>query len=537
MTPDRFTLLREDLGPRTLAYLLGADLSAVVAWDSQIELDTLGPSQLAVLEQLNLTRAVRIESSGSHPQATWSQVLIDGANIDDRGLGTVWRILAGGAADGFDVTGLSLATLLTRIAVDAYPSLLLHDSFRFDGFGMSMVSLRTHPLFERFQAAAMEDEVLGPLFTIGREAGNEQDLLYRSVGQGFTFQPSLFVDQLVTAAWIGAQLQSQVPTPVDLAAEVELQLERAREALDGAVQIPVRIGFTGVLLPRDVERIDLGWGTLRRVDERDRYFADIARISGGTSTTDEKGYTTAIAYSGDLVLETSAPYTASITHRPADQPWIPPLLQTTTAIEEAAETLRLALLLSTGNPQSSIYPTWRAAVEPFSYGRIVNWDDPVNAVGLLPARLTRAEVDSWRRWAVAVHEHRPHVGVAVRRLLQAINERKRAEDILVDAVIVWESLFGITPGTTKGVTEALDHLLHRPGQDQEANKQHLRDIYNARSRVVHGDSELDDWTLRQMASDAVAIAIAALQQLFESRTDLLSLPTAKHRNRAVRQPR
>lgn len=533
MNPDRVELLRADLGPRTLAYLLGADPADVVADGIRVEIDDLTPSQLAVLDQLDLVRAVRIESVGSDPRATWPRLFVDPANVDDAALGTLWRSMAGGAVHVVDPAVPPLMTLLTRIAVDAYPSLLFHDRHPFDGLGLSLVSLRNHPLHGRFEAAVMSDEVLGALYKSGAETG--KDLLYRSVGQGLTFHPSLFVDQLVTAAWIAAQLQSLVPTPADLAAEVGRQLERAREALRSVVQIPVRIGFTGALLPAGIRRIDLGWGVLRPVDERDRFFSDLARISGGTSATDEDGATTTIAYSGDLVLEIWAPYTASVTHLPADEPWIPPLRQTTAAIEEAAETLRLALLLSTGKPASSIYPTWRAAVEPFSYGRTVNWNEPAHVTGLVPVRLTIPEAESWCLWADRVRKHRTHVGVAVRRMLQAINDRKRAEDILVDAVIVWENLFGITPGTTKGVTGALDHLLDRKGQDRDAHKQHLRDIYDARSRVVHGDSTLDDGTLRQVASEAVATAVAALQRLFDTRTDLLDLPSAGQRNRAVRR--
>jgi len=534
MNTEALQTLRDQLGQPALSYLVGLDPAD--ADDFTAETDFTA-AQEAVLELLNTTREVRIVSDSDAPYLTWAWLLTGPSGIDDRALGTALRELAGGVVPQIDARTPPLERTLMRIATDAYPALLIQDSFSASRGAMPLLSLHSHPLHDAFQTAADADQQLHRLMAIGAEPGHEEDLLYRSTGNGMTFSPTLLVDQLINAAWALAHLVTLTPTVKQLTTETTRTLGRTRQALRGVTNVPARGGFTGVLLPEASGPVMFGSARLRPMDGRDHPFSRMTGLTGGTSTYNDHGVSTSLTYAGDLVLEFDAPLALTIRQQAADEPWPAASTQTARAFDTVTENLRLGLLLSNARSAPSVYPTWRTVFEPLSFGPSIGWDDPTRAVGLHPTRLTDSEVAAWQEWVDRVSLHRQHISIAVRRILLAINDRTRPEDVLLDAVIVWENLFGIDErnGTTEAVTDALACLLHpsEPGRDDARRR--YRTIYRRRSDIVHGARTLDGRTLSLTAADAVAVASAALRHLFEHRPDILALTTSTRRNAAARE--
>lgn len=534
MNTEALQTLQNQLGQSALSYLLGLDPAHADDFTAGTELTA---AQEAVLELLEMTRQVRIASDTDSAYLTWAYLLTGPSGIDDRALGTSLREFAGGSIPQIDERTPSLERTLMRIATDAYPVLLIQESFAASRGAMPLLSLHSHPLHDAFQTAADADQQLHRLLTIGTEPGHEEDLLYRSTGTGMTFSPTLLVDQLINSAWALAHLDTLTPTVTQVTTEATRTLGRTRRALRGVTNVPTRSGFTGVLLPEDSRPTMFGSARLRPADGRDRPFSRMTGLTGGTSTYDDHGISTSLTYAGDLVLEFDAPFAFTIRHQGADEPWPTASLQTARALDIVTENLRLGLLLSSAQSTPSVYPTWRTVFEPLSFGPSIGWNDSARAAGLHPTRLTDSEVVSWQEWVDRVSAHRQHVSIAVRRLLLAINERTRPEDVLLDAVIVWENLFGVDErnGTTEAVTDALACLLHSNKVDRDDARRRYRTIYSRRSDIVHGARTFDDQTLRSIATDAVSVAIAALRHLFERRPDILALTNSTRRNAVARE--
>jgi len=534
MNTEALQTLRNQLGQPALSYLVGLDPADADDFTADTEFTA---AQKAVLELLDTTRQVRIVADSDTAYLTWAWLLTGPCGIDDRALGTALRELAGGIVPQVDARTPPLERTLMRIATDAYPALLIQNSFAASRGAMPLLSLHSHPLHDAFQSAADSDQQLHRLIAIGAEPGHEEDLLYRSTGNGMTFSPTLLVDQLINAAWALAQLDILTPTVSQLTTEATRTLGRTRRALRGGTTVPALVGFTGVLLPENSGPVMFGSARLRPTDGRDDPFSRMTGLTGGTSTYDNHGEVTSLTYAGDLVLEFEAPFAFTIRQQAADEPWPAASMQTARAFDTVTENLRLGLLLSSARSAPSVYPTWRAVLEPLSVGRAIGWDDPARAVGLHPTRLTDSDVAAWQDWTDRVIAHRQHISIAVRRMLLAVNDRTRPEDVILDAVIVWENLFGVDErnGTTEAVTDALACLLHSNEPDRDDAKRRYRSIYRRRSDIVHGARTLDDRTLRSSASDAVSVAVAALRHLFEHRPDILALTTSTRRNAAARE--
>src|SRR5262249_4505530 len=145
--------------------------------------------------------------------------------------------------------------------------------------------------------------------------------------------------------------------------------------------------------------------------------------------------------------------------------------------------------------------------------------------------------ESWAEWTRAVQEHRtPEVDIAVRRMLMALNERRRPEDMLVDAVVVWENLFGATGETVFRVSSAIAWLLGEDSGDRRALQKEYKTIYDRRSDVVHGNvtKKMNDADAVVItARRAVRISLEILRRVFSDRTDLLAIRDSAERGIAL----
>jgi Apea-like HEPN len=134
--------------------------------------------------------------------------------------------------------------------------------------------------------------------------------------------------------------------------------------------------------------------------------------------------------------------------------------------------------------------------------------------------LSSAQISSLETWLQRVADaDLSHVAIAVDRLLRAIWELE-ATDSLIDAVIAWENLVGTRSETSFRVTAALSKLIEQDPSMRQAFRKNLDKIYNARSRVVHGDPPDADLHAHRQA--AITTTLEAFRLLIRDRGDLLS---------------
>ncbi len=150
-----------------------------------------------------------------------------------------------------------------------------------------------------------------------------------------------------------------------------------------------------------------------------------------------------------------------------------------------------------------------------------------------PLPLTEAEMASVPDW-IELLESRPinNISIALDRIVTASTERTTNEDILIDSVMAWESLVGTDGESTFRVTASLSHLLEADPAKRRAFQHDLRKLYNARSRVVHGEA-LSRPAVRDSAVRALSVAKQAVSVIVMNEPWLLHLQSSSERADAI----
>lgn len=535
MTSDGIRLLYEHIGDKALAYLLVVDSDQLQAHIADPSVSSLGDLKNEVLSQLvTIDSQIREWSPVDDTAGEWANRLANYRNSGiEESLGNYIRRLSGGIIERVPERLGDIEHVMAQLAVDIYPGLLVRESNEphYRRIGLP-VRLFRHPLNEAFQELAAADRDFSKLFTTDSESSGKGGNTIRSTGHGGSHQLLTMAETFLNSGWTLACLTSDSPSVADFIDGVLRSMQTIRLAINKKkTDVPVRFGLTGVLLPEGIDTIELGWATLRRPDSRDGKFVKATALEGQLSGTNEDGGTTTINYSGDIVVEMRVPYAMLIGEHDLRIGWPDEMVASVRAVDHAVENLRLGLLLADPKRRRVIHTSWVATIDPFSQAHHASWNDMSRAVNLMPTQLTESDTQSWKDQAKSIGTHRvPTIGVAIRRMLAAVAERRSPEDILVDAVIVWENLFGARSETTLRVTSSLAWLLGSSPEDRKTRQKAYKDIYNFRSRVVHGDSRVDQAKLQQYAMDAVDISIEALSEIFNTRPDLLKIAKSEDRS-------
>jgi hypothetical protein len=452
------------------------------------------------------------------------------------------RQLSGGELPAPPTTSDQVLRRLYEVLRDGYPSLLLPVTGQ-RGIGPRLSVAFDNPGKQALEEAVLSDPVLQLLFPTKTENGGWMGYIQRSSGSGGSIQLWMFAEQQITLAWEQACLRYAVPTLEQVAETLAANLKVVRHVVSGKKStIPMLVGLTGVLLPDSLSELDLGLAKLRKASESDRSLASRTGLEGKLQTTTPTGDTVVIDYAGDLVLELPLTYEVVVSAwDPHDdswtrEPWPDHLRWSQESVAAMLETIRLALVLALDTEAPvNIVSSWQVVLDPLEHLLSPGWSDTRQVPNLIPKQLTGAEASDWLDWVKRVHEHRtPSVAVAIRRMLQAIAERRSPDDVLVDAVIVWENLFGAAVETTLRVTSSMAWLLGDDAADRANKQKEYKDLYAARSGIVHGSlTKAKSAQLAEQAHRTVAISRAALRTVFRDRTDLLHINSSEKRSLAM----
>lgn len=528
-------LVYEHLGENALAYLLASDVETLRKRFNDTESFDLGAEREAALAHLIIVDEQMNNLPHEDLRAQqWISWLVSRNEPTHLSQGNVVRQVSGGERSQVPEGLGPLESTLADLTIDAYSGLLVmepNESFRRTRLS---VSLFRHPLNDLFQTLVLQDPELALLFSDESETSGRSGNTYRSTGLGGGQQLWLFAENLITAGWSAALLDSTSPSGDHAIQFALIALRTIRTSIKGEkASVPVRVGLTGVLLPKGCDELDLGWAKIRKVGERDSRLARATSLEGQLQTTAPDGNTITINYSGDLVIEFNIPYVIEISPHVFDlDKDLPQVLWIgTRLIEEFTQNIRLGLLLACPDLRPILVTTWQLAVDPLSPGSNIGWSDAGLRTGLTPTQLTEQQSDEWREWAKKIKENRTsNIGVAIRRMLMAIAERRTPEDVLVDAVIVWENLFGAKSETTFRISSSLAWLLGDSKEDRLSRQARYKKIYRQRSDVVHGVATVNMGQLQKVSSEAVQISIDALRAVFGEHAELLAHKTSEERS-------
>lgn len=526
-------LMYEHLGENALAYLLASDVETLHKRFGDTESISLSAEREEVLAQLIVIDEQMVnlphESLRAHE---WVCQLAHPITLTPLSNGNLFRQISGGEISQVPMDLGPLETILARLTINVYPGLLVRESdISFHNTGLSIALFR-HPLNEMFQTLILEDSELVALFTDESEHAGRGGSTRRSTGQGGTHQLSMFVNNLIAAGWSAALLDYVLPNTDDVVQAVLNALHAIRAAIKGEEAfVSARVGLAGVLFPEGRNELDLGWAKIRRADKRDIRHVKLVSPKGQLQTTTSNGNTITINYGGDLVVEFKVPYIVKMETLDFRTEWPEELTVWNKQFENFTQNIRLGLILACPNLRPILVTTWQVIVDPFSPGNGTGWTDVSRTPGLVPTLLTEEQTKEWGDWAKKVEENRiPSIDVAIRRMLMAIAERRTPEDVLVDAVIVWENLFGAKSETTFRISSSLAWLLGDSKEDRLDRQANYRKIYGLRSDVVHGASKVDASKLQTVSSEAVQISIDAIRAVLGEHAELLAHKTSEERS-------
>jgi hypothetical protein len=183
--------------------------------------------------------------------------------------------------------------------------------------------------------------------------------------------------------------------------------------------------------------------------------------------------------------------------------------------------LRLAVLLALHPSTSGVLQVVAYEVRDpiFWAGRISPWRLAPIAIPIEAD--DRAAIVRWAR--LLKDRYHPSLAMAVRRALSAADGLRDPEDALVDAVIGLESLFGTGQGEVGfRLQTALAFLFGTDESSRAAIHAEVRELYDARSKLVHGGHlELAN-ELYAMVSRAVDLLLDSLRRLLTTHQHLVS---------------
>ncbi len=122
--------------------------------------------------------------------------------------------------------------------------------------------------------------------------------------------------------------------------------------------------------------------------------------------------------------------------------------------------------------------------------------------------------------------------IASVRIVSAISQRLDKSDALIDAVTAWENLVGTRNETVYRVTAALALLLESHYNERSKLRKQLGEIYEIRSRVVHGDT-VDPTAVADASQTAIRIALLAMREIYTRGGDWLSMKSSQRSERLI----
>ncbi|AZN30609.1 hypothetical protein EJO69_10085 [Flaviflexus salsibiostraticola] len=517
------------LGPGATGYLLNCSASELEHGKSP----TLTPQQRGALEFMNALEDEFAPSPFGEGavDSRWTATLASPGCHGINSLANEVRLHCGGELPKAPTTFSELERTLAQLALRVYPALLVKGKGT-ERKSRPSFSVYNHDLNGIFQSMILNDTMLSEAFLHSRNDGSDQKCMV-TPSMGGRRQLMSFADTLIWAGWKLAKAHNKAPSAEQLAEAAVSSLRVLRKAISGeGVQVPVRIGLAGALLPAGTANLDFPWGKLRRVDETDQIFIGATPLKGSLARGSEDGEGLAIAYSGDLVLETTCSYTVNVVDSEQMQ-GIEFNRDPQQEIQRKFESIALGILLTSPEARPVVVRAWQSVFDPLDDGISVSWSEVDRNWQISPRRLTEEEAFSWQLWSARVQEFRiPEIGIAIRRALAATAHREAPEDALIDAVIGWENLVGTRANIVSSVTGALARLLSEQG-DVEMAKRKLGNVYDARSRLVHGDPKTEEDGVRKSSIDAVMTLLRALRKFFDTDRHLLDYSKSSDRARIL----
>lgn len=455
---------------------------------------------------------------------------------------TKWHERSGGLVPASaDVT--SLEGVLAIIVKDIIGSRL----FASDLTIYQLIS--AHPLFDAaMEFVAADDEPIGQMFRTAVDEAGEGAVLYND----YPFVAQIWHKMSVSSVSGSLELADILETlimeahtrqfdPRDFIADMQeavadnLRIARKLTKRE-AVVVPTYIGLVGIEVADEVDVISHAEIIVRRSNPFDvgclnktEYIPTIAELPTEMSLAEARWQRPVF---GQAATPAQLEEFSSRARRPSGQ--ADTAAHSEQQIRQQVERLKFSLLLCSDGRLAVKDKLWRT-LNPLSritlqFSRYI---DDLNVIGD-DTPLTNEIASGFVYWWDKAGNVPKSLQIGMRRLLKAAAERDDPVDVLVDAVVAWENLFGSVPETVFRVTGAM--AIHLEPDDLAKRGdilKVLKTLYNHRSKLVHGALDVGSpkfglAVVRAEAAEALAIGLDAYRKVLENDA-LASISTSEGR--------
>jgi hypothetical protein len=203
-------------------------------------------------------------------------------------------------------------------------------------------------------------------------------------------------------------------------------------------------------------------------------------------------------------------------------------------MEKASEILPIAFALATAQHSRCVpMAIFDTALLPMT-----DLDSYHHPETLMPVQPQPAPSDEELRvaedWMRRLDAHKSNtLHIAQKRLVSAIAQRTDKADSVIDAVMAWESMVGTRNETVFRVTAALARLLEQEYPARAELRARLNKLYDIRSRLVHGSSQVKPDSISSASAEAIDIGLRAMRALYERPEEWLTMESEARANRLI----
>lgn len=518
------TSLERGLGPGLLRYLLS------IEEEGALETLDLSEVQLQTARVLQSWAGPLPGSTGGVADFIQVSALSRYVESEQTSVANILRRMSGGNIETAERSGDQLVDALALLAADVWPIYLATPSGEGPAtFWMSTpIGMYDHPAAGQAVDAFLKDAELMKLFPFppqdappdvrtGLFVGMGYDSLVVCNGQSGSLSLTNVLAGLVSGAAFRQLMTGSRLSLTGMMPHLASAVDQLRElALGREVRVPALVGLAGLTLPEGAPPLVIPHGRIRRATQTDR------DLFLGSS------------HSVQTVFETTFPSRVySVREHKFDDAEDPfsDVRKYETRIQSAYRTfghsldlVRLSLLLASPSDKPWLArEVARYVSDLTSPGGSRSWDG--SAAGVAGHELPADDYEKVQQWlSVVTLKHSASLDIGMRRLLSAATSRSDPIDGFVDAVICWESLFGVQTETSFRVTASIAKLLESTSVNARDDlHRELKILYGKRSRLVHGGAEPSPDEIARLKERAVEIAAACLRSFYQERDDLIPL--------------
>lgn len=518
------TSLERGLGPGLLRYLLS------IEEEGALETLDLSEVQLQTARVLQSWAGPLPGSTGGVADFIQVSALSRYVESEQTSVANILRRMSGGNIETAERSGDQLVDALALLAADVWPVYLATPSGEGPAtFWMSTpIGMYDHPAAGQAVDAFLKDAELMKLFPFppqdappdvwtGLFVGMGYDSLVVCNGQSGSLSLTNVLAGLVSGAAFRQLMTGSRLSLTGMMPHLASAVDQLRElALGREVRVPALVGLAGLTLPEGAPPLVIPHGRIRRATQTDR------DLFLGSS------------HSVQTVFETTFPSRVySVREHKFDDAEDPfsDVRKYETRIQSAYRTfghsldlVRLSLLLASPSDKPWLArEVARYVSDLTSPGGSRSWDG--SAAGVAGHELPADDYEKVQQWlSVVTLKHSASLDIGMRRLLSAATSRSDPIDGFVDAVICWESLFGVQTETSFRVTASIAKLLESTSVNARDDlHRELKILYGKRSRLVHGGAEPSPDEIARLKERAVEIAAACLRSFYQERDDLIPL--------------